>query len=108
MVNITQSPHEGLFKILMLRKENARTFLSTVLPDGVLAHIQLESLTTENISYVDDHLKQHYSDLVFSAKLADGTKARIYCLLEHMYNSHYHHLHHFHIDLRNNSYVEKM
>ncbi|MCK5680300.1 Rpn family recombination-promoting nuclease/putative transposase [bacterium] len=51
-----QSPHEGLFKSLMTRKENGQTFLSAVLPEGVLTHLYLESLTVENISYVDDHL----------------------------------------------------
>ncbi|MCK5680301.1 Rpn family recombination-promoting nuclease/putative transposase [bacterium] len=72
-----QSPHEGLFKSLMTRKENAQIFLSAVLSEGVLAHLHLESLTVENISYVDDHLNQHYSDLIFSIKLAGGGTARL-------------------------------
>ena len=47
--------------------------------------MDLDSLRLENVSYVDDNLKKHFADLVFSFMLqgAELPTARVYLLFEH-------------------------
>ncbi len=55
-----------------------------VLPGPVLARLDLESIRVEDVSYLDDDLSRHYSDLVLSMNLKDGgDPVDMYRLLEH-------------------------
>ncbi|KXB09033.1 hypothetical protein AKJ60_01135 [candidate division MSBL1 archaeon SCGC-AAA385M11] len=51
----------------------------------MLEHTDLDSLYLENVSYVDDNLKKHFSDLVFTVNIGDQEfpAAKIYLLFEH-------------------------
>lgn len=77
-----QTPHDKFFKRSMNRKEIAEGFLKEYLPPGLLAQIDLETLELEKDSFVDEELEEHFSDMVYKAKL--GEKESYLCfLLEH-------------------------
>lgn len=79
------APHEGLFLKVFKDKENTKHFLKKHLSQDVLKYMDLDSLCLENVSYVDDKLKKHFSDLVFSVNIGDQEfpAAKIYFLFEH-------------------------
>ena len=78
-------PHEGLFLKVFRDKENTKHFLKEHLPQGILQHADLDSLYLENISYLDDNLRKHFSDLVFSVIIGkeEFSAAKVYLLFEH-------------------------
>jgi len=66
MATREHAPHESLF-LKVKDKENTKDFLREHLPEGILEHADLNSLYLENVSYLDDNLRKHFSDLVFSS-----------------------------------------
>lgn len=78
-----RSPHSEFFVNVIGRRENALDLLKQILPKTIQRHLVLDSLVIEKGSYVDEKLHDHFSDLIFSVKLKNGSVGRIYCLLEH-------------------------
>jgi len=85
MATKDHAPHEGLFLKIFKDKENTKDFLREHLPHGVLEHAHLDSLYLENVSYLDDNLRKHFSDLVFSVRMGyeEFSAAKVYLLFEH-------------------------
>ena len=85
MATTDYTSHEGLFLKAFKDKENTKHFLREHLPDGVLDHADLDSLYLENVSYLDDNLRKHFSDLVFSVNIGkqEFSAAKVYLLFEH-------------------------
>ncbi len=81
---MTSTPHDSLFKAIFGQPQNAAAELQHVLPGHLAARIDWASLSLEPGSYVDDHLADQHSDLLFSAR-ARGTSNSIfvYLLFEH-------------------------
>jgi predicted transposase/invertase (TIGR01784 family) len=79
------APHEGLFLKVFKDKENTKHFLQELLPQGILQHADLDSLYLENTSYLDDSLRKHFSDLVFSVRMGEEefSASKVYLLFEH-------------------------
>jgi predicted transposase/invertase (TIGR01784 family) len=79
------APHEGLFHKVFRDPEITKYFLRQHLSPEIQRSIDLDSLRLENISYVDDNLRKHFSDLVFSLMLRgdEFPSARVYLLFEH-------------------------
>src|SRR4051812_22998721 len=77
------TPHDQFFKRLFGNPEIATDFLRNYLPEEILARIDLETLRLEKESFVDPALRESFSDLLFSVKLAAGGEVFIYLLLEH-------------------------
>ncbi|EFI32750.1 putative transposase YhgA family protein [Desulfonatronospira thiodismutans ASO3-1] len=80
-----QAPHEGLFLKIFQNLDNARHFLKKHMSEELQKRFDLDTLRLEPTTYVDEKLKKHYSDLVFSVRLV-GYKnqfAKIYLLFEH-------------------------
>lgn len=80
---MTNTPHDALFKAVFSRPERAAEVLRGVLPPALVREIDLGSLVPESGSFVDDHLREQYTDLLFSARTCDGHALRVYFLLEH-------------------------
>ena len=59
-------------KFVFKNKERARDLVEEVLPGAVLARLDLESIRVEDVSYLDDELSRHYSDLVLGMNLKDS------------------------------------
>jgi len=85
MATKDNAPHEGLFLKVFKDKENTKHFLRQHLPQGVVDHADLDSLYLENVSYLDDNLRKHFSDLVFSVRIGEEefSAAKVYLLFEH-------------------------
>ncbi|TSJ81150.1 MAG: Rpn family recombination-promoting nuclease/putative transposase [Candidatus Cardinium sp.] len=74
--------HDGLAKKVLSDPVAAREFLSHYLPESCKSLLDLNTLKIEKESYVEDNLKQKFSDLVFSIKMKNNQKAFIYTLVE--------------------------
>ncbi len=79
---MSTAPHDALFKATFSQVERAAEELRHVLPPGLLARIDLSSLSLEAGSFIDEALRERHTDLLYSLRL-DGRDARIYLLFEH-------------------------
>jgi predicted transposase YdaD len=68
------NPHDRLFKFTFSQLEHARSVLESVLPASLTALIRWETLALESGEFVDPHLAQLESDLLFSARLRSSSK----------------------------------
>ena len=77
------APHEGLFQKVFKDKDNTKHFLKEHLSQEVLKYMDLDTLSLENVSYLDDQFKKYFSDLVFTVNIGDQAfpAAKIYCFL---------------------------
>jgi len=85
MVRKEYAPHEGLFLKVFKDKENTRHFLQQHLPHDLLEHADWDSMYLENASYLDEEMRKHFSDLVFSLRMGEEefSAAKVYLLFEH-------------------------
>ncbi len=72
MTNQPSNPHDSFFRNLFGRREVVADFLQNYLPPSVLNHINLEELYFEPTSYVDERLKDSYSDILVRTFLKDS------------------------------------
>jgi len=77
------NPHDKFFREVWSRRDIAADFLENYLPANVLKHLELDSLQLENRSYIDENLRDQYSDMLYSVKLAEEDTAFVYMLFEH-------------------------
>ncbi len=77
------NPHDAFFKRLFGDLNTATDFIRNYLPSGVVAVLNLATLTLEKESFVDPRLRSHFSDLLFRVKLITGGDLYIYLLVEH-------------------------
>ncbi|CEE95062.1 putative transposase [Xenorhabdus nematophila str. Anatoliense] len=74
--------HDALFKHFLTQPDTAREFLSLYLPEEILSLCHLTTLKLEPGSFVDRHLRQLHSDVLYSVETTQGD-GYIYCLIEH-------------------------
>lgn len=77
------NPHDRFFKAVFARAEVASDFLRHYLPPEIGVVLRLDTLRIEKDSFVDPELAEHYSDLLYTVILHDGTPGRVYLLFEH-------------------------
>ena len=81
------TPHNNLFHYALSHAHAARDLIQTHLPADLVAALDLDSLVLQKDSFVDEELRESYSDLLYSVQLADQDGQRgqgqIYLLLEH-------------------------
>lgn len=74
--------HDKFFRTVMTNKRVARDFLTNHLPKEILHEIDLDNLTFQPRSYIDDIRKETIVDILYKTKIADRD-GYIYLLLEH-------------------------
>ncbi|AXI24179.1 hypothetical protein CE557_354 [Cardinium endosymbiont of Sogatella furcifera] len=74
--------HDGLVKKILSDPIAAQEFLDHYLPESCKSLLDLNTIKVEKESYVEDNLKQKFSDLVCSIKMKNSQKAFIYTLIE--------------------------
>ena len=74
--------HDGLAKKILSDPIAAQEFISHYLPESCKSLLDLATIKVEKESFVEDDLKQKFSDLVFSIKMKNNEKAFIYTLIE--------------------------
>ena len=77
------SPHDKFFKQVFTRGDTAKEFLLNYLPPALVKLIDWDSLEYTKDSFIDEDLKEFFSDLLFRAQLKDGTRGYVYILFEH-------------------------
>lgn len=78
----TSTPHDAVFKKIMSYPEMARDFLDIHLPIALREICDLQTLTLESTSFIEQDLRAYYSDVVWSLKTREG-QGYIYCVIEH-------------------------
>lgn len=76
------NPHDKFFKETFSVQGNVIDFLQGTLPKEILEKLDLSALAIDNNTYIDEELKEHFSDMVYSC-VCKNTKLKIALLFEH-------------------------
>ncbi|MGY4687842.1 Rpn family recombination-promoting nuclease/putative transposase [Petrotoga sp. DB-2] len=82
MNELVHNPHDLFFKRIFSDKKIARDFLQNYLPQEAVEIVDLDYLTPENNSHVDENLRESLSDMLYKTKIK-GQDGYIYILMEH-------------------------
>ena len=80
--NSTPTPHDATFRQFLTQPEIARDFMELHLPDELRALCDLSTLKLESGSFVEDDLRQYFSDVLYSLKTTAGD-GYVHVLIEH-------------------------
>ena len=81
--NVTPTPHDATFKQFLTQPEIARDFMLIHLPAELRAICDLSTLKLESGSFVEEDLRQYFSDVLYSLKTTGGEDGYIMVLVEH-------------------------
>ncbi|QMI04369.1 Rpn family recombination-promoting nuclease/putative transposase [Citrobacter sp. RHB25-C09] len=82
MERLPTSPHDAVFRNMLAQKTVARDFLQIHLPNNFLEICNLDSLKLESGSFVEENLRNRYSDILYSLETKQGP-GYVYALIEH-------------------------
>lgn len=77
------TPHDATFQQFLRQPEIARDFIELHLPVELRALCDLSSLKLECSSFVEDNLRQYFSDILYSMKTSSGDGGYVHILIEH-------------------------
>ena len=77
------NPHDKFFKENFSQLEIIRDFLRNYLSQDVRDLLNLDQITLQKDSFIDNEYKEHFSDLLFMVPMKNGENAYIYLLFEH-------------------------
>lgn len=80
--NNTPTPHDATFRQFLSQPEIARDFMELHLPPALRALCDLSTLKLESGSFVENDLRQYFSDILYSLKTAEGA-GYVHVLIEH-------------------------
>lgn len=83
MANEAVNLHDTFFKQYLGIPQAAAAFLHHHLPAAVLAQLDLSDLALEKDTFVDEQLRNHFSDLVYRTQTVAETPIAIALLFEH-------------------------
>jgi predicted transposase/invertase (TIGR01784 family) len=77
------NPHDKAFKFFFSDKKVVGHYLQRTFPEHITEHIHFETLEQDLNSYVDEALKEHYSDVVYEVMFDNDQPVKIALLFEH-------------------------
>jgi predicted transposase YdaD len=80
------TPHNNFFHFALSHLPSARSLIETQLSRTALAELDLDTLKLESGTFIDADLREKFSDLLMSVRLASGEaadQALVYFLFEH-------------------------
>jgi len=77
------TPHDATFRQFLTQPEIARDFMEIHLPAELRTICDLSTLKLESGSFVEDDLRQYFSDVLYSLKTTDGADGYVHVLIEH-------------------------
>lgn len=80
--NSTPTPHDATFRQFLTQPDIARDFMALHLPPELRVRCDLSTLKLESGSFVEDNLRQYFSDVLYSLKTTAGD-GYIHVLIEH-------------------------
>ncbi|MBS0849176.1 Rpn family recombination-promoting nuclease/putative transposase [Citrobacter sp. JGM124] len=81
--NRVPTPHDATFRQFLKLPEIARDFMELHLPAELCAICDFTTLTLLNGSFVEESLRQYFSDVLYSMKTTNGGEGYIHVLIEH-------------------------
>ena len=78
-----QNPHDKFFKEVFSDKETAEDFLKHVVPEEIVKGLDFATLASDKTSYIDEELKEYYSDVVYRCKYKGSVSIQIVLIFEH-------------------------
>lgn len=75
-------PHDALFKTFLSDVSIAKDFFAIHLPQTIKPHCDFNTLKIQPTVFVDDDLKHHVADVLYSIQIKDRP-GYLYCLVEH-------------------------
>ena len=82
MEKVSQTPHDAVFRQMLMHQAVAKDFLQLYLPAPFLAICELDSLQLVFGSFVEEDLRASYSDILYSLRTRHGP-GYVYALIEH-------------------------
>lgn len=82
MEKVSQTPHDAVFRQMLMHQAVAKDFLQLYLPAPFLAICELDSLQMVSGSFVEEDLRASYSDILYSLRTRHGP-GYVYALIEH-------------------------
>ncbi|MCM5888008.1 Rpn family recombination-promoting nuclease/putative transposase [Klebsiella pneumoniae] len=82
MEKVSQTPHDAVFRQMLMHQAVAKDFLQLYLPAPFLAICELDSLQLVSSSFVEEDLRASYSDILYSLRTRHGP-GYVYALIEH-------------------------
>lgn len=76
------NPHDKFFKETFSIRENVIDFLEGTFPPEIIKRLDISTLTHENSSYIDEELREHFSDMVYTC-FCNDRELKIALLFEH-------------------------
>lgn len=80
--NRTPTPHDATFRQFLTHPDVARDFMELHLPAELRAICDLSTLKLESGSFVEDDLRQYFSNVLYSLKTTAG-EGYVHVLIEH-------------------------
>ncbi|MBA8867203.1 putative transposase/invertase (TIGR01784 family) [Pantoea agglomerans] len=80
--NRTPTPHDATFRQFLTHPDVARDFMELHFPAELRAICDLSTLKLESGSFVEDDLRQYFSDVLYSLKTTAG-EGYVHVLIEH-------------------------
>lgn len=81
--NSTPTPHDATFRQFLTQPDIARDFMTLHLPAELRAVCDLSTLKLESGSFVEEDLRQYFSDVLYSLKTTAGD-GYVHVLIEHL------------------------
>jgi len=78
-----QTPHDRFFKKVFGRGNVAAELLRCYLPPEIVSLLDLSRVELDADAFVDDKLREHFSDLLYRVGLQSGDEAFVQVLIEH-------------------------
>ncbi len=75
--------HDKFIRQILSNKELAIDFLREFLPETLVNHMNLQTLEHQDTSYINEELKESFSDLIWRVNMKGEESLRISLLLEH-------------------------
>ncbi|WP_054686967.1 Rpn family recombination-promoting nuclease/putative transposase [Pantoea stewartii] len=79
----TPTPHDATFRQFLSQPTIARDFMELHLPAALLALCDLNTLKLESGAFVEEDLRQYFSDVLYSMKTKSREDGYIHVLIEH-------------------------
>jgi len=77
-----QKPHDLYFKGMMKDRQVAQDFLKAHFPKDLIRRMDVATLQLKDASFVDQDLKENYSDLLYECTIDNQQHAYLYILIE--------------------------
>lgn len=77
------NPHDALFRSSLKNLYVAKDFFKAHLPKSVLTKINLDTLQFCNTSFIEEDLKEQFSDVLYYSQLDPNSGNYLYIIVEH-------------------------